>query len=242
MKSQQSRLDRFIARHENLSLRDVRLMIAQGRVQLDGERASTISQLVGQFSHVTLDEQVLQERSAHYVMLHKPAGVVSATRDEQHRTVVDLLPQPYVQALHIAGRLDFNSSGLLLLTNDGRWSRALSEPASGIFKTYRVRLEKPLNETYVEAFAHGMHFPFENITTRPAELRLLSEYEAEVRLTEGRYHQIKRMFGRFDNRVLTLHRSAVGDLSLDPALGAGESRELDEADLALLGIPHCYAT
>jgi 16S rRNA pseudouridine516 synthase len=241
LKSQRWRLDRFIAKQENLSLREVRQRIVQGRVMLDGVRASAISQLVEQFSRVTLDDRVLQDSQAHYVMLHKPAGVVSATKDDQHSTAIDLLTQPYTKTLHIAGRLDFNSTGLLLLTNDGRWSRALSEPSSGTFKTYQVRVEKPLNEEYVEAFSKGMHFSFEGITTRPAQLNLISEYEAEVRLVEGRYHQIKRMFGRFDNRVTHLHRIAVGNLTLDPALGEGESRELYETELHQLGIEYSAA-
>lgn len=236
MKSQRTRLDRFISERENINRRSVRLMLARGRIRLDGKPASSINQLVDQFTHVTVDERVLQANRARYVMLHKPAGVVSATRDCRHRTAIDLLSQPYAKTLHIAGRLDFNSTGLLLLTNDGRWSRALSQPTGNISKTYQVRLEKPLDAGYIDAFAEGMYFPFEDLTTRPAELRILSDFEAEVRLVEGRYHQIKRMFGRFGNRVLTLHRSAVGSLKLDVVAGA--YRSLSQGELDELGILH----
>jgi 16S rRNA pseudouridine516 synthase len=175
---------------------------------------------------------VLQDRAAIYLMLNKPRGVVSATKDEKHRTVIDLLDANTGTDLHIAGRLDFNSTGLLLLTNDGRWSRKLASAQNPVEKVYRVTVEQALTEDYIEAFAQGMYFPYENITTRPVTLTILSDYSAELRLTEGRYHQIKRMFGRFNNKVLTLHRIAIGNVSLDPGLTAGQYRPLtqDEVD------------
>jgi 16S rRNA pseudouridine516 synthase len=163
--------------------------------------------------------------------MNKPKGVVSATADEQHKTVIDLLERPDRNQLHIAGRLDFNTTGLLLLTNDGRWSRSLSLPNSNIGKRYRVTLAKPLSADYIEAFAQGMHFNYEGITTRPARLDIINEYSAELTLVEGRYHQVKRMFGRFQNPVLELHRVAVGNLQLDPDLEPGSARELTAAEL-----------
>lgn len=201
--------------------------------------ADSINQAVGPFTQVTLDARVLQANKARYVMLHKPSGVVSATRDEQHKTVIDLLSVPYSSELHIVGRLDFNSTGLMLLTNDGRWSRFLSDPQNNIAKTYRVLLEKALDDSYVKAFADGMYFDFEGVTTRPAELRILGQYEAEVDLIEGRYHQIKRMFGRFDNRVKALHRTSVGSLSMAAGPALGQWQELTLSELDLLGLEHC---
>jgi 16S rRNA pseudouridine516 synthase len=236
MKSQRARLDRFISERGKISRKEVRLLLAQGRIYLDGLPATAGTQIVGQFSHVRLDQHVLQANKPHYIMLNKPAGVVSATRDDRHQTVIDLLQHPAADSLHIVGRLDFHSTGLVLLTNDGRWSRALSEPAAGIAKSYHVTLEQPLDPRYIEAFATGMYFAYEDITTRPAQLRILSEFEAEVKLVEGRYHQIKRMFGRFDNRVLGLHRSAVGSLQLDAGLAPGASRELTHQELRELGV------
>ena len=130
--------------------------------------------------------------------------------------------------------MDYSSSGLLLLTNDGRWSRRLSSPGQRVIKRYRVTLGNPLNDSYIGAFAEGMFFPFEGITTRPAGLKILSDTVAEVSLEEGRYHQIKRMFGRFRNPVVALHRLAIGALELDDLLAEGESRELsvEEVELA----------
>ncbi|EAW39450.1 Pseudouridine synthase, Rsu [marine gamma proteobacterium HTCC2080] len=214
-------------------------LLAQGRILLDGLAAESISQVVGPFTHVVLDQRVLQAEQPRYIMLNKPPGMVSATCDEQHSTVLDLVSAPNAKSLHIVGRLDFNSTGLLLLTNDGRWSRGVSSPQKGVVKTYRVQLEQPFRSDYREAFAAGLYFAFENITTRPAEIRRLSDL-SRGRSVEGRYHQIKRMFGYFNNRVLNLHRLSIGALSLDPKLHQGAWRELTLSELNALGVEHCY--
>lgn len=226
MGSNRKRLDRYLRQDGGISSVDIRPLIAQGRVLVDGVPATGISQVIDNFSRIQLDQRILQARSAVYIMLHKPPGVVSATEDPRHRTVIDLLQRQDRDQLHIAGRLDYSSTGLLLLTNDGAWSRRLSSPENNIRKLYRVTLEKPVTEDYVPAFAEGMYFPYEGITTRPAQLRIIDDCTVEVALIEGRYHQIKRMFGRFRNRVVKLHRVAVGQLVLDPALAPGHYREL----------------
>ncbi|MCH8545086.1 MAG: 16S rRNA pseudouridine(516) synthase [Alcanivorax sp.] len=241
MPSKYARLDRFLCQHLGLPRKAVQQLLAARRVQVDGNPARDGQSIIGPFSTVTFDDRILQDTSARYIMLHKPAGVVSATRDTRHTTVLDLLNAQHRSHgadtdidtdridntdLHIAGRLDFNSTGLLLLTNDGRWSRHLSAPENQITKRYRVTVEKPLTEEYVHAFAAGMPFAYENITLRPVTLTLISDHIADITLTEGRYHQIKRMFGRFQNKVLTLHRYAIGNLHLDPALPPGSSKPL----------------
>ncbi|MFT7266319.1 MAG: 16S rRNA pseudouridine516 synthase [Halioglobus sp.] len=228
------RLDRFISSTLKIPRKEVRLMLAQRRVQVDGITAADMSQVINAFSKVRVDGETIQDETPQYVMLNKPAGVVSATSDEKHTTALDLIEPPLRSQLHIVGRLDFNSTGLLLLTNDGVWSRQLSWPENKLVKRYRVTVQKPLTHEHVEAFERGIYFKFEGITTRPAQLEILSDFEAEVGLVEGRYHQIKRMFGRFDNKVLDLHRYAVGGLILDTGLAAGASRPLTKSELAAL--------
>jgi 16S rRNA pseudouridine516 synthase len=169
---------------------------------------------------------VIQANCAYYIMLNKPVGVVSATRDTKHKTVLDLLEYPFKNELHIVGRLDLNTSGLLLMTNDSRWSEHLTLPEKKITKRYTVTLQNKLTTEYIAAFAEGMYFAFEDITTQPAKLTIISDYRAQVELFEGRYHQIKRMFGRFRNPVLALHRSSIGNLQLDQQLAVGLSRKL----------------
>ena len=228
------RLDRHLSTLLAINRGDVRPLLAAGRVEVDGRTATDINEVITRFSEVRFDGKRLPGDTARYVMLNKPAGIVSATVDEKHRTVIDLLDQPWKNELHIVGRLDFNSTGLMLLTNDGQWSRRLSLPGSKLLKRYRVGVDAPLNECHVQAFQRGFHFSYENVTTRPAELQIINPHEAEVGLTEGRYHQIKRMFGHFDITVRYIHRVAVGSLELDTSLAAGQSRELTKAELQAL--------
>ena len=234
MQSKRSRLDRYLSDRLSINRRDVRLLLAQGRVKLDYQTARDIQQFVDQYTHVQFDGQVLQANIPSYVMLHKPPGVVSATKDARHATVVDLLPDGYPGDLHIVGRLDYNSTGLVLLTNDGRWSRRLTQPESRVSKRYRVSLDKPVGKDVIAAFSEGIYFNFENLTTRPASLSLIDDHHVEVMLEEGRYHQIKRMFGRFQIEVLQLHRYAIGGLVLEGSLQQGDCRNLTAQEVVAI--------
>lgn len=227
-----ARLDRYLAQHCQVNRKSVRLILAQNRVLINGEIAHDADEIIDTFSHIIFDGQVIQDNPPYYIMLNKPTGVVSATRDTQHKTVIDLLSCSYKSELHIVGRLDLNTSGLVLMTNDSRWSERLTLPEKKVTKRYMVTLKNKLDEEYVQAFAKGMYFAFEDITTKPAKLTIISDYQAQVELIEGRYHQIKRMFGRFRNPVMALHRCAIGNLALDNNLAAGESRELTTLEVA----------
>lgn len=233
MKSKTNRLDRFISQNSVFSLADTRLLIAQKRILLDGQVAHSIQQKVTEFTHVVLDGNCLKDNHPVYIMLNKPQGVVSATKDLKHATLLDLIQHPQKHELHIAGRLDFNTTGLVLLTNDGAWSRKLSLPESKLVKTYEVTLSKPLSDEYIAVFREGIYFGYENITTQPACLEILSEYTAKLSLVEGKYHQVKRMFGFFQNKVLALHRVSVGHISLG-GLEVGHSRLLTIKESAAL--------
>jgi 16S rRNA pseudouridine516 synthase len=228
MSGKKHRLDRFISAKTGTPKSKVRLMLAQKRIYVDGQLATDINQPIDQFSHVALDGAVVQNNTRRYIMMNKPIGVVSATKDEQHKTVMDLLVEKNINTddLHIVGRLDLHSSGLLLLTNDGDWSRALMSPENKVAKVYEVTVENPITDECIQAFADGMYFSYEDITTKPAQLEKLSECVAKVTLEEGRYHQIKRMFGRFRNPVLALHRVSIGEIKLDTDLAPGECRSI----------------
>ena len=144
MKSNSYRLDRFISQNSAFKRADTRLLIAQKRILLDGQLAHSAQQKVTQFTHVLLDDQCLQDNQSVYLILNKPQGVVSATKDLQHTTVLDLLEHPQKNELHIVGRLDLNTTGLVLLTNDGAWSRQISLPETKLAKTYEVTVAQPL--------------------------------------------------------------------------------------------------
>lgn len=231
MSSKYTRLDRLISRHLGINRKHVRLMLAKKRVSVDGEVADNIDALVGPFNVIVVDNHVIQDQQAVYIMLHKPLGFVSATRDDKHPTVLDLIEQPHPVSLHIVGRLDLNSTGLLLLTNDGKWSKALLSPQNKITKCYSVNLKNELTQQYIQAFAEGMYFSFEDVKTQPVILTITGKRQAQVILKEGRYHQIKRMFGRFRNPVESLHRSAIGNIRLPEELKPGEYRQLSAVEL-----------
>ena len=226
MESKRARLDRFLAKALQIPRKQVRLLLLSGQVDVDGNPARDMDLLIDEFNTICCAGKVLQDSTPRYIMVHKPVGVVSATKDDKHKTVLELLPEAERQGLHIVGRLDLNTSGLLLLTNDSRWSEALMQPGAHVSKEYLVTLANPLNEEYAPAFAAGIYFDFEGITTAPATLEILDTCIARVELTEGKYHQIKRMFGRFRNPVVALHRRRVGGLSLDEQLPPGHWRAL----------------
>ncbi|MCY1538944.1 Ribosomal small subunit pseudouridine synthase A [compost metagenome] len=227
------RLDRFLSNLPHFNRQDVRRLLALGHVRVDGRISRDSHTEVRIFSRVELDDQLLQAgKAARYFMLHKPPGVVSATEHPEHRTVLDLLDEPDKHELHLAGRLDLNTSGLLLITNDGQWSRRATAPASKQPKVYLVDTEDPIDPACVEAFARGLYFRFEDLVTQPAELQILAPRRARLTLCEGRYHQVKRMFGHFHNKVVGLHRVSMGAIQLDELLSPSRYRALTAAEIA----------
>ncbi|WP_296059895.1 pseudouridine synthase [uncultured Amphritea sp.] len=226
------RLSRFIQINTSYGRQQVKLLLAQGRIRVAGDVTTEANLEIDRFVRVELDNQLLQESQSHYLMLNKPAGVVSSTEHPEHPTVIDLLPERLRQGLHLAGRLDLKTTGLMLLTNDGHWSRRVTQPESRIAKVYRVTTKDPVATEAEEVFRKGIYFRYEDITTRPAALERIDCYNSRLTIHEGRYHQVKRMFGYFDNEVTALHRESIGEIMLDPDLRPGEFRPLTAAEVA----------
>ena len=226
------RLDRFLVRRGTHSGKEVARLLVDGRVTLDGEVATSGLKKIDRFTRIELDGEVLQALEAVYMMLHKPAGYLSATTDPQHPTVIELIDHPLRSELHLAGRLDRASTGLLLLTNDGRWSKRVTEPLEEIPKTYRVTTREVISQDTAAHFASGIYFAYEDLTTRPAILEILADHEALLTIHEGRYHQVKRMFHAVGNQVLSLHRERIGPLVLDDSLPAGKFRHLSTQEIS----------
>lgn len=226
------RVDRFLSNLPHFNRQHVRLLLAERRIKVDGQVISDPHHEVREFNRVECDCQVLQiGKPARYFMLHKPTGCISATQDPKHPTVLDLIHETDKQDLHIAGRLDFNTTGLMLITNDGHWSRRLTQPKTKLPKVYRVETEQDIGPEYAPTFAAGLYFAFENLITQPATLQLLGPRCARLSIVEGRYHQVKRMFGHFNNKVVGLHRESIGPLQLDAALAPGQYRRLSAEEI-----------
>ncbi len=213
----------------------MKLLIRQGHVTVNG---TTIRKhdyhLDEDRDQVAVDEKPVVYKPYIYVMMNKPAGVVSATRDDRDRTVLDLVPDYAYAHLFPVGRLDKDSEGLLLLTNDGRLARALHHPDRQAAKTYFVRLKKPGRPEDVARFAAGLEIS--DYVTRPAILEYTGSDEALVTITEGKFHQVKKMFQAVGNEVVYLKRIAMKGLRLDESLQPGQYRELTNEEMELLGI------
>ncbi|MFL1485121.1 pseudouridine synthase [Marinobacter sp. LN3S78] len=221
------KLSRILSNQNGVSRQQANRAIASGKVRVDGEVCTDAAREVSRFQGVVVGDKVIKRAlPAHYLMLNKPAGYLSATRDPVHPTVMELLPPEIRADLHIAGRLDRASTGLMILTNDGTWSRCLTEPEVKLPKVYRVTTLRPIEPHTAQRFAEGIWFAYEGLTTSPATLERLGPNEARVTILEGRYHQVKRMFHAVGNQVTSLHRERIGEIALPRDLMPGTWRSL----------------
>lgn len=230
------RLDKLLAKTGFGSRKNVKQLIKEKRVTINDAIVRDPSQ------HVNLDaEKVLVDgapvnyQEFYYLMLNKAPGYISATEDRVEKTVIDLLPQHY-QALKLfpVGRLDKDTEGLLLLTNDGELGHILTSPRQEIIKVYYAKIIGKVTEEDAEAFAKGVTLK-DGYVTKPAQLKIKSAdeiSEIEVTITEGKFHQVKRMFEAVGKEVQYLQRIKMGEIELDRTLAIGDFRELKEAELA----------
>ena len=220
------RLDQFIATSTELSRKDAKRAISRGEVTVNEQICKGANTRLAGHERVALSGTLLNLPGERYLMMNKPAGVVSATTDSDHPTALDLLPSDITRNLHIAGRLDADTTGLLLLTTDGKWSHRVTSPRTDCPKTYRVTLSEPLTDAAAQQLERGVELHNDPKPTRPAGVKVLEERIFELTISEGRYHQVKRMLAAVGNHVDALHRLRIGKVELDTALGPGEYREL----------------
>ncbi len=226
------KLSRILSNQNGVSRKQANALIASGAVTINGTACQEAAREVDRFATVASRGKVIQQgEQAHYLMLHKPAGYLSATVDKVHKTVMELIDHSLHKDLHIAGRLDRASTGLLVLTNDGTWSRRLTEPEIRIPKVYKVSTANAITPETAPRFADGIWFEFEQLRTSPAQLEILGEREARITIYEGRYHQVKRMFHAVGNRITTLHRERMGNIHLDGRLTPGAYRPLTKTEI-----------
>lgn len=226
------RLDQFIANSTALTRKGARQAIKAGRVQVNEALCTSANTKIDTRADITLDSQVCTLPGHQYLMLNKPAGVVSATRDSDHPTALDLLPPELSRDIHIAGRLDADTTGLLLLTTDGQWSHRITSPRVNCPKTYRVTLSCPLSELAARALEKGVLLRNDPIPTKPAQIKHLGDCLIELTISEGRYHQVKRMLAATSNHVEALHRVRIGGITLDKELQPGCYRSLTTDEIS----------
>ena len=220
------RLDRWLATLSVGSRSEVKQWIRGGQAAVNGRVIlDPALSFETERDCLTLNGKELDGRVTRHVMLYKPAGILTAARDAKQPTVMDLLPPVYrsIGCMPV-GRLDKDTTGILILTCDGELNHRLLSPARHVDKRYRALVEGELEEKDAEAFAAGMDLG--DFTAQPAKLTILRPSLAEVIIAEGKFHQVKRMFAAVGHEVLELHRCAFGPLELDPALQEGQWREL----------------
>lgn len=226
------RLDKYIATVTDYSRKEVRKLIKAGEVTVDGAFITDNTAHITEQAEVELSGYALRPAALRYLMMHKPQGVICATRDSHQTTVIDLLDLDNPDRLHIAGRLDIDTTGLVLLTDDGQWSHRVTSPRHQCYKRYEVETGQPIGESAVEVFARGIHLSPENKRTKPAKLEIHQPQLASLEIAEGKYHQVKRMFEAIDNHVVALHRSRIGPIHLGEDLQPGEYRLLTTDEIS----------
>lgn len=231
------RLDKIIASQGQYSRSEVKKLVKGGRVTLDGSvvKNSDIKADPDK-SVIAIDGKVLRYKKHIYIMLNKPQGVVSATDDRDHKTVIDLVPKELMRdGLFPAGRLDGDTVGFVLITDDGDFAHEILSPKNHIMKTYHATLERPVTEEDIRAFREGIELK-DGTLCLEAEVRNLDSDTpmAEIKICEGKYHQVKRMFAALGNRVVFLKRVKMGELSLDESLEEGQCREITPEELILI--------
>jgi 16S rRNA pseudouridine516 synthase len=182
---------------------------------------------------VLLDDEPLAAPLPRYLMMHKPVGVVCATEDPTHRTAIDLLDLPNPAGLHFAGRLDLDTTGLVLISDDGQWTHRIVSPKHHCIKRYRVGLAAAPSAADLQRLCDGVLLKGEKRPTRPAQVQQTAADELLLGITEGRYHQVKRMLAVLGHQVVSLHREAIGPLELDPELTVGGFRPLRQCEIDL---------
>ena len=249
------RLDKYLADADQGSRARVKELIRKGEVTVDGALIKKPEFQVGEGACVMVGGKEISYRKYHYYMLNKPPGVVSSTEDPKDPTVLSLLPPELRRSISPVGRLDKDTVGLLLLTDDGELSHRLLSPKSHVDKVYLAGVAEAVKEQDVQHFAAGITLK-DGMLCKPAKLEILTEEEvrelmpetipgqtetggqiagfARVTISEGKYHQIKRMFAACGNRVCYLKRLSMGSLTLDPELAEGAYRELTEEELSEL--------
>jgi 16S rRNA pseudouridine516 synthase len=223
------RLDRFVCKSTELTQQQAIDCIHQAQVFVNGVPVLDEAVQVHENNIVKLNDILLKPRPFRYLLINKPVNTLCSNVDGAYPSLFSLLDIERLSELHIAGRLDADTTGLVLITDDGRWTFNITSPAKSCSKIYRVKLAKPLAEEVTARFLQGISLQGELGLTLPARLEIISPQEVLLTLTEGKFHQVKRMFASVGNKVVALHRESIGAVKLD--VEAGQWRYLTDNEI-----------
>lgn len=218
----QLRLDKFISNNTKYSRKEVKELILENKVLVDNIVIKNPGFIITESSKVTVNNFLIQNYSNVYIILNKPKNYVCSNYDKINPTVFELLPPNLqnIKGLHAVGRLDLDTTGLLLITNDGNFSHKLTSPKKQLFKSYYAVLDKEINPKIIDVFSQG--FELKDFKTLPAKLKIVKSKEAILEISEGKFHQVKRMFAKFGLKVLNLTRLKIGNFVLPKELKEGQ--------------------
>ena len=225
------RLDKYICQATSLTRSQAKKVISQGRITNKSDTIRNTAYKISTDETIFLNGKALTIRGPRYIMLNKPQDFICSTVDEQLPSVLNLIDVEKRDQLFIAGRLDADTTGLTLITDDGQWSHQITSPRKKCAKRYRVSLAEVLPENAAEQFKEGIQLKSENQACLPATLDMISDTEALLTISEGKYHQVKRMFAAVGNHVTGLHREKIGKIELDSNLELGEWRYLTDTEV-----------
>ncbi len=225
------RLDKFLCDALGTTRKESTQILKTGEVTVDGTVQKSGAFKVTEQSEVEWQDREITLSGPRYIMLNKPEGFVCSHEDDFNHTAFVLLDEMNMRGLHFAGRLDVDTTGLVLITDDGQWSHRITSPKHKCDKTYRVWLADPIQPDYAEKLAVGIELRNERELTLPAQMEVIDEKEVLLTIHEGKYHQVKRMFAALGNKVVGLHRERVGDIFLDDELEPGEYRYLTQEEI-----------
>lgn len=226
------RLDKFLAESTGLTRSQANKALKQSAVTMNGKVEKNGSVKVNSEDEICFDGELLTWiEDGQYIMLYKPQGYVCSHDDGDYPTIYQFFDYPLSTKLHSAGRLDVDTTGLVLLTDDGQWSHRITSPKHHCEKTYLVTLADPIESNYQQACEAGILLRGEKELTKPAKLEILDDYNVNLTISEGRYHQVKRMFAALGNKVVGLHRWKIGCIELDETLEEGGYRSLSEQEI-----------
>ena len=228
------RLDKFISNSTAFSRSQAKFAIRGGKVKIDGIVTKNAAQQVTDESDVEYMGVSINKAQPRYIMLNRPAGVVCANKDKDHETIFDTLFVPRADTLHVAGRLDIDTTGLVLITDDGQWLHQITSPKHNHKKVYLVDLDSDITENQIRILTEGVQLKKEAKRSLPAEVEVVTEKQIRLTISEGKYHQVKRMMAAVGNHVVKLHREKIAHIVLDESLELGKSRELTEEEILLL--------
>lgn len=229
------RLDKFLCRSTDFSRSEAIQVIHQGLISVNGHIVTDESSQVHENNRIMHHGQPLTLRAPRYIMMNKPAGTICSNTDEAWPSLFNHIELDRVRDMHVAGRLDADTTGLVLITDDGRWSFNIIRPDMQCEKVYRVKLRDPLADDAVTKFREGLQLQGEKNLTRPARLEEIGVKEVLLTITEGKYHQVKRMFAAIGNKVVALHRQQIGPIRLDT--DQCQWRHLTEAEVNAFHLP-----